>query len=92
MTRARPLYMPTPRIWDETQTAARLGKGVTWWGENRDRFEAAGFPPVDDFLGGRDADAIDLWIDRRSNIADAEPVNDNDLVKRRLEGLRNGTV
>ena len=77
MTRPRPSYTPDPRNLDEYQTATRLGHGVTWLRSNRDRLEAMGFPAYDDFLGGWDADAIELWFDRRSGIA-AEPMNNAD--------------
>ena len=77
LTRPRPSYTPTPRIWDDFQVAARFGKGETWFDKHRDELEAQGFPQYDDFLGGRDADAIELWFDRRSGIA-ADAMNNAD--------------
>lgn len=88
MTRPRPSYTPTPRIYDENQTCARLNKGAEWWRKNRDRLEALGFPQVDKLLGGRDADAIELWLDKRSGIfAGDNDDMDNGLMKR-LEAMR----
>ena len=88
MTRARPLYTPIPRNWDEYQVSARLGRGVTWFRSHRDQLEAKGFPAYDDFLGGWDADAIELWFDKRSGIAGADHADDG--INRRLEAMRHG--
>ena len=68
MTHTKPKYLPEPRVYDEVQVAARLGKSVSWLHENRARLEALGFPRRDDFFGGRDADAIELWFDARAGI------------------------
>ncbi len=76
MTRRSPSYTPPPRILDEFQTCTRLNKAETWWRDNRDRLEASGFPQVDEVLGGRDADAIELWIDKRSGLTDNNDNND----------------
>ncbi len=69
MTRARPQFVPEPRIWSEYQVACRLGRAETWLRNNRSRLEAAGFPGIDDFLGGTDGDAIERWLDGRAGLA-----------------------
>ncbi len=69
MTRARPKFIPTPRVWSEFQVACRLGKTEPWLKSNRDRLEAEGLPQRDLLLGGTDADAIETWMDRRSGLA-----------------------
>ncbi len=71
MTRPRPSYTPKPRIWDQIQVTARFGKGGNWFSTIRSELEKQGFPLYDNFLGGWDADAIDLWLDRRSGIAES---------------------
>ncbi len=76
MARPRPQFTPPPRIFNEFQTACRLGRPQSWLAKNRDRLEAEGLPPVDDLLGGRDADAIDVWLDKRSGLADARSGDD----------------
>ncbi len=69
MTRARPKFIQTPRVWSEFQVACRLGKTEPWLKSNRDRLEAEGLPQRDLLLGGTDADAIETWMDRRSGLA-----------------------
>ena len=71
MTKAKPKYTPDPRAWDDYQVAARLNKGVVWFNTHRSELEAAGFPRFDDLLGGRDANAIEAWFDRRSGLGQA---------------------
>ena len=84
MTRRRPSYTPTPRILDKFQTSVRLGNGETWFDKNRAQLEAMGFPQYDDFLGGWDADAIEIWFDKRSGLANDN--NDHGLTAR-LEAM-----
>ena len=95
MTRARPPYTPTPRIWNEFQMNARFGKGGNWYHNHRTELEAMGFPAFDEFLGGWDADAIEFWFDRRSGIAEVM-VDDHhvvdDGIEDRLEALKNGQL
>jgi hypothetical protein len=68
MSRAKPSYTPTPRVFDAYQVATRLNKSETWFHANRADLEAQAFPKRDDFLGGWDADAIERWLDLRSGI------------------------
>lgn len=88
MTRPRPSYTPTPRIWDQTQVNARFGKGGNWHRNHRAELEAMGFPAYDEFLDGWDADAIELWLDKRSGIDADNSGADNDL-DGRLEEMKN---
>ena len=69
MTRPRPKFTPTPRVWNEFQLACRLGLTEPWLKNNRDRLEAEGLPQRDPLLGGTDADAVEAWLDRRSGLA-----------------------
>ncbi len=88
MTRARPKFTPTPRVWNDFQLACRLNKTEPWLKNNRDRLEAEGLPQRDPLLGGTDADAVEAWLDARSGLAGES--YDGGLGQR-LEALRNGT-
>lgn len=68
MSRAKPSYTPNPRVCDAYQVATRLNKSETWFNANRQALEAQGFPKRDDFLGGWDIVAVELWFDLRSGI------------------------
>ncbi len=78
MTRPRPQFEPEPRVWSEHQVACRFGRGESWLRDNRPRLQAAGFPEVDELLGGTDGDAIERWLDVRSGIAKDHPEEDID--------------
>ncbi len=69
MNRAKRSYIPMPRGLDEFQVAARLGKSEGWFRKHRAELEANGFPKYDELLGGRDANAIEAWWDKRSGLA-----------------------
>ena len=69
-------FVPEPRIWSLTQIAAWFGRGLQWLRDRLPRLEAAGFPPHDDLLGGRDADACKAWLDARSGLS--APHQDDD--------------
>ena len=71
MTQTKPSHVPIPRMLDDFQTATRLGKSVAWFRDHRAELEAKGFPRYDDLLKGRDGDAIEAWLDRRSGLAAA---------------------
>lgn len=63
----------TPRLMNMDQTAEYLGASRSWFSRKRDQLEQSGFPlpalPHDQFGGARwDRKAIDLWLDRKSNI------------------------
>ncbi len=68
MTSAKPKFIPEPRIWNLNQLAQWFGRGLQWLRDRLPRLEAAGFPPHDDLLGGRDADACKMWLDARSRL------------------------
>ena len=82
MTRPRPQYMPTPRIWNADQVACRLGWKVSTFYDHRDELEAIGFPSKVECLGGWDSAAIEAWLDRQSGL---EHASDDELAKE-LEG------
>lgn len=86
MTRKRPEFTPTPRIWGVFDVATRLGHSESWFSGKRSELESKGFPPYDDFLGGWDADAIDLWLDQRSGL-NVEYASSDPALDKRLEGM-----
>ena len=91
MARRRPSFTPDPRIWNEFQVATRLGHSESWLHSHRAELETQGFPTKDEVLGGTDADAISVWLDKRSSLADGreEQLPDTGLAER-LEALRDG--
>jgi hypothetical protein len=94
MARAKPNYVPSPRIYDEFQTATLLGMSVNSLSSKRRALEAKGLPRQDPDLGGRDAAAIKRWLDDRSGITigkieDNHQDPDHDLDER-LEAFANG--
>lgn len=68
MSRAKPSFVPEPRVWTAYQVAARLNMSEESWRKKRPDYEAKGFPRHDAFLGGWDADAIERWFDMRSGL------------------------
>ncbi len=85
MTRGRPKFIPTPRVWSDFQVACRIGKGLSWLTSNRDRLEAEGLPQRDPLLDGTDADAVEVWLDRRSGIANGKLDDDFDPLMEALD-------
>ncbi len=85
MTRARPKFTPTPRVWNNFQLACRLNKSEPWLKSNRDRLEAEGLPQRDPLLDGTDADAVEVWLDRRSGIANGKLDDDFDPLMEALD-------
>ncbi len=71
MSRRRPSFTPDPRVWSDFQCAARFGKGVDWFKAHLAGLEAEDFPKPDPLTGGRDAHAVEYWLDRRSGLATA---------------------
>lgn len=68
MSTAKPKFVPSPRIWNEFQVATRLGRGVNWFADNREKLERIGFPKKDAVLGGWDSRLIEHWMDARSGL------------------------
>ena len=65
----RPTIVPVmPRVLNTVTLCAYIGRSPTWLAENRSQLEAEGFPKPDPLLGGYDRCAVDLWLDRRSDI------------------------
>ncbi len=77
MTRPRPKFLPTPRVWNAEQVACRLGGGESWFYEHRPELEAKGFPRKDDVLNGWDSHAIEQWLDDRGGIVKDRPEEDD---------------
>jgi hypothetical protein len=53
-----------PRIVNDAQLAAYIGKSVSWLTAHRRELESRGFPPRLPILGGTDLNAVDRWIDQ----------------------------
>jgi hypothetical protein len=53
-----------PRIVNDADLAAYLGKSVGWLADHRHRLEAQGFPPRLPVVGGNDLEKVDQWLDR----------------------------
>ena len=81
MTRPHAQFELEPRIWSEHQVACRFGRDESWLCDNRPNLEAAGFPQMDNLLGGTDGDAVNRWLDGRAG----RPENMPDWVK--ISGL-----
>ncbi len=73
-------FIPEPRVWSPKQIAAWLNRGEQWLRDRLPKLEAAGFPPHDDLLGGRDADACRVWLDARSGLS-APDQGDDELME-----------
>lgn len=61
-------FRPAPRMLNCEQLADYLNKSVSWIIEHRAKLMAAGFPKPDPILGDTDQDAVDAWLDRRSEL------------------------
>jgi hypothetical protein len=59
----RPRPEIRPRIVNDAQLAAYLGKSVSWLQQNRMKLEQQGFPGRLPVVGGTDLNAVDAWID-----------------------------
>ena len=69
MTTARRPGRRAPRILSTFEALADyLDHSVTWLSTRLSKWEAMGFPKRDNELDGWDIEAIDLWIDGRSNL------------------------
>lgn len=79
----------SPRFYDEYQTATRLGMSVSSLSSKRHALETKGLPKQDPDLGGRDADAIERWLDGRSGISNVhtEDNHQDHEFDKRLEEL-----
>ncbi len=73
MTRARPKFMPAPRVLGEHNLATLMGMCETTLRERRPRLEAEGFPHIDELLGGTDAAAVHRWLDQRAGLGAVDP-------------------
>ncbi|MDP7182432.1 MAG: hypothetical protein QGF18_01030 [Alphaproteobacteria bacterium] len=65
MGKSKLQFQPEPRLFTASQVAARLGKGETWLYEHLAQLSAQGFPKRDPLLQGWDAEAIEIWLDKR---------------------------
>ena len=89
MTRAKPTYIPPPRILNATQVAARLGMSASNFHNKRAAYEAAGFPRYDDLLRGWDGNAIERWLDNRSGIDPSSSAPGDRLMEKIRGGGKN---
>lgn len=60
--------LPDSRFWNETQTASRLGRSISWFSQNYARLRQLGFPAKDEAVGGFPKDRVEAWIDERAGI------------------------
>ena len=58
------LALPVARGLNVVQTAAYLGKSVSWFMRHRPELERFGFPPRLPMMDAYDRHAIDDWLDR----------------------------
>ena len=91
MTNAKFQFQPEPRLFNASQVASRLGKGLTWFYDHLSHLSAQGFPNRDPFFGGWDAKAIERWLDKRGEIEEPDAANDNPYDEW-MEKLRNGKI
>jgi hypothetical protein len=61
-TKERPALRP--RIVNDAQLAAYLGKSVSWLAMRRHELEAQGLPRRLPVVGGNDLHAVDQWLDQ----------------------------
>jgi hypothetical protein len=69
MSRGSTIIPVQPRFLGIATLCCYLGRSETWFAEHRVELESEGFPRPDPLLGGYDRVAVDLWLDRRSDIA-----------------------
>lgn len=82
MSKAKPDFTPIPRVWNDYQVAARFNRSAEWFRSRKAKLEKEGFPKKDGLLEGWDADAIESWFNKRSNLTPA-----NDAESRMLEKI-----
>ena len=73
MTRAKPSFVPAPRIWNAFQVAARLGMSESGFHTKRADLERLGLPARDAGLRGWDSVAVERWLDERAGLVDHAP-------------------
>ena len=77
------------RIWNCEQTARYLGKSPSWLRKNSSKLERAGFPKVDNLLGGRDSQAVMRFCDKRSGMVGAKITPSKDILRLRAKFIAN---
>jgi hypothetical protein len=76
-----------PRIVNDADLAAYLGKSVSWLSQNRLNLEAQGFPRRLPVVGGNDLDAVDQFLDRlHTTVGISAPGVDVDALWQRATG------
>ncbi len=91
MTAARPRFNLPPRGLTREETAGYLGRGPSWFTEERlGQLYSMGFPRPDSFTGRWDRIAIDLWWDQRSGLGAGAEYDDG--LTHRLEEFGHGTA
>jgi hypothetical protein len=73
-----------PRIVNDAQLAAYIGKSVSWLAEHRLKLEAQGFPRRLPVVGGNDLEMVDQWLDR---LHTTTSTNGNGLSVVNIDGL-----
>ena len=75
MSRPKPDYEPTPRLFNIYQVATRLGMSENTFRNRRGTLEELGFPKMDEAVGWWDAKAIEAGFDRRAGLGTSFPVD-----------------
>jgi hypothetical protein len=81
-----------PRIVNDAELAAYLGKSVSWLSQNRLTLEAQGFPKRLPVVGGNDLDAVDQFLDRLHTmvgISGGSSIDANALWQKATGNVRN---
>lgn len=75
MTRRRPPFVER-RVLSAFETAAYLGRSVSWLTDHAHRLHKSGFPRPIPVVGGYDKQAIDQWLDRMGGAPRSDDFDD----------------
>lgn len=72
MGRIKPKFVPSPRFWNEYQSACFMNMCESNFREHVNELEKTGFPPRDPLTNARDSEAIKEWANRRSKLGNSD--------------------
>ena len=55
--------------WNDKMVAAALGRGISWWHDNRETLYREGFPKKDPIIGLTPKAAVEKWVANRTAVA-----------------------